>query len=257
MEGLGAVHQVEVKSSPADLVSEVDRRSEEAIRSRVRARFPRDTFLGEEGGTGGGERPREAGARPWERGWCWVVDPLDGTNNYLHGIPFFAVSLALLEEGRLRYGLTLDPVRGERFEAREGGGAWLDGRPLHVSRVAEIPFALVATGFPFDRRGHRRNLDRLALVADRVQNVRALGSAALSLAYVAAGRLEAFWELHLAPWDLAAGVLLVREAGGRVSGAGGEPFRLDGGTVLAAAPAVHRWLGEVFARAGLRPSQES
>ncbi|MDI3316409.1 MAG: inositol monophosphatase family protein [Bacillota bacterium] len=259
LEGLGVLHRVEVKSSPADLVSEVDRRSEEAIRSRVRARFPGDAFLGEEGGTGSGPgaAPQRAGALPWARGWCWVVDPLDGTNNYLHGIPFFAVSMALLEDGRLRYGLTLDPVRGERFEAWPGGGAWLGERPLHVSREERIPFSLVATGFPFDRRGHRRNLDRLAAVADRVQNVRTLGSAALALAYVAAGRLEAFWELHLAPWDMAAGALLVREAGGSVSDADGRPFRLEGGTVLAGAPAVHDWLKGVFGGAGLSSSRES
>lgn len=253
LEGLGAVHRVEVKSSPADLVSEVDRAAEEAIRSRVRARFPGDAFLGEEGGAAGAE----GAGPPWRRGWCWIVDPLDGTNNYLHGIPFFAVSLAILEEGRPRYGLTLDPVRGELFEAWAGGGARLGGRPLRVSAVDEMAFALVATGFPFDRRGHRRNLDRLALVADRVQNVRTLGSAALALAYVAAGRLEGFWELHLAPWDLAAGALLVTEAGGRVSGADGEPFRLEGGTVLAATPEIHRRLARLFAEAGLRPSQET
>lgn len=186
-----------------DPVSDADLAAERVI---LAALPPGDAVLAEESG----ERP--GGGRQW------LVDPLDGTVNFLHGIPFWSVSIALVHDRELEVGVVHAPALGMTFTAAAGAGASLNGTPIRVSPVTDLREAIVATGFPYDRaRLKDSNLDNIPRVGPAVGGIRRLGSAALDLALVAAGRLDAFWELHLNPWDLAAGVLLVREAGGRVT----------------------------------------
>jgi myo-inositol-1(or 4)-monophosphatase len=199
--------RVELKGR-ADYVSRADRGSERIIRRIILRKFPDDGFLAEEGGLrrGRGERRR------------WLVDPLDGTTNFLHGFPFFAVSIAFEEEGEVRAAAVLDVMHGELFEARRGGGARLNGKPIRVSREGRMRHALLATGFPF------RELERLLAyvrIFERMcraaAGLRRPGSAALDLCYTACGRVDGFWEMGLSPWDVAAGALVVEEAGGKVT----------------------------------------
>jgi myo-inositol-1(or 4)-monophosphatase len=190
-----------------DLVTEYDRRSQDIIHARLSAAFPEIGFLAEEGLS-----------VPGSSGYRWVLDPLDGTTNFAHTLPIFSVSLGLERDGDSVLGVVYDPARDEMFWAAAGLGARLDGRPIRVSSVSPLDRGLLATGFPYDIRTSRlNNLDHFANFAVRAQAVRRCGSAALDLCYVACGRFDGFWELKLKPWDVAAGTLIVREAGGRVS----------------------------------------
>jgi myo-inositol-1(or 4)-monophosphatase len=176
----------------------------------------------------------EGGAR-----WWWV-DPLDGTTNFSHGFPHFAVSIASEDADGLRVGVVLEPLSGRCFSASRGGGAFLDGRRLSVSAVPDLDAALLATGFPYDRRTNPdNNVHRVAHLIRRCQGIRRAGAAALDLAYVAAGWLDGYWEDRLKPWDLAAGALLVREAGGLVTAFGGQPLDLVAGQCVASNGRVH------------------
>lgn len=240
LEGYGHEHAPERKGR-IDLVTAWDRRSEALLLRLIRERFPGHAIVAEEsgahaaGGAGGG-RVR------------WICDPLDGTTNYAHNYPFFAVSIGVEVDGALAAGAVHDPVRGETFAAALGAGATLNGRPIRASHAARIEDALLVTGFPYDVREHpERHLPLFREFLLRAQGVRRDGSAALNLCYVAMGRFDGMWEGDLAPWDVAAGTLLVREAGGVVSGYAGEPFRLDGRRLVAAAPALHPRLLEVVA----------
>lgn len=206
--GLGDILSIEHKGA-IDLLTEYDLRSERLLVDGLRQSFPDDPILAEEGGGADGERR-------------WLIDPLDGTTNFAHGLPHFSVSLAYVDEGHIRLGVVYDPMRGELFHALRGQGARLNERRLHVSRTADLGHALLVTGFPYDiRTAAETNLDEFSRFALRSQGVRRFGSAALDLAYVAAARFDGYWELRLSPWDWAAGILLVQEAGGRVT-------RLDG-----------------------------
>ncbi len=190
-----------------NLVTEVDRRAESFIVEAIGREFPAHAFLAEEGSAAAGEGE-----------WRWLVDPLDGTNNFAHGYPMVAVSLALEHEGVVVAAVVRDALRGESFWAARGAGAMGDRGSLRVSSAPALAASLVATGFPYDK--HAAGIDNVAnfvRVVKRVQGIRRGGAAALELAYVAAGRLDGFWELKLSPWDTAAGVLLVEEAGGTVS----------------------------------------
>ncbi len=190
-----------------DLVTEFDRRSQEIIHARLSAAHPEIGFLAEEGLD-----------VPGSSGYRWILDPLDGTTNFAHTLPVFSVSLGLEHDGDSVLGVVYDPARDEMFWAAAGRGARLDGRPIQVSSIAPLDRGLLATGFPYDIRVSRlNNLDHFANFAVRAQAVRRCGSAALDLCYVACGRFDGFWELKLKPWDVAAGTLIVREAGGRVS----------------------------------------
>ncbi len=215
-EAFGARQRVQYKRA-ADPVTEMDRKVERLLRDRLRCAFPDHGFLGEEG-----EDDREAAVR-------WIVDPLDGTTNYAHGFPRFCTSLALERNGCVVLGVIFDPLRNELFAAERGRGTSLDGRPVTVSDTAEPTRALVASGFPYDAWSSARdNTREWRAVVKTVEAVRSTGSSALDLAYVACGRLDAFWEYGLSPWDTAAGALLVAEAGGRVSAVDGtdfDPFR--------------------------------
>lgn len=231
------VKDVRLKSSHTDLVSAADLAAEEAARRVLAAAFPSHQIIGEEGAwsaaaaAGAAESAatgsRPAGAAPAQSGspWRWYIDPLDGTTNFVHGVPFYAVSIACMHEDTIQAGVILDPNRNETFHALRGGGAYVNGRRLQVAADDNLSHALLSTGLPWDPHGReRRNLSQFQRLASQSRNVRTLGSAALSLAYVAAGRLTAFWELSLKPWDTAAGVLLVTEAGGQVTHLDGRAF---------------------------------
>ena len=230
-------HEV-VEKRPLDLVTEADRASEAAIVAAIRAAFPRAAVLGEEGGVYAAEGDER-----------FIVDPLDGTTNYAHRYPLFCVSIAYERAGRVEAAAIEAPLLGMTFGARRGGGATLNGAPIRVSAVATLERALACTGFnPAD---YDRNGPYFAGLSRRAQGVRRDGSAALDLALVAAGRFDAFWEWDLKPWDVAAGALLIEEAGGRVSAIDGGPHRLDGGSIAASNGLVHAELcGALEAAAG-------
>jgi myo-inositol-1(or 4)-monophosphatase len=221
-----------------DFVTVADKESEARIVSVIRGRFPSDDFLGEESGwqSGGGD------------GRTWIVDPLDGTANFIAGFPFWCVSVAAREHGRVVAGAILDPLRGELYTAERGGGAYRNGSRLAVN-ARGLEGAFVATGFPF--RSRDRIDDYLALfkaVFLTARGIRRAGSAALDLASVAAGVFDGFFEFHLAPWDIAAGVILIEEAGGRVTDFDGGDRLWERGNVLAGSPELHRDLREIAAR---------
>jgi len=237
----GEVENLQVsKKGPADFVSAADLKAERKLREElVRARPDYDLLMEESGAHGTGEagRPR------------WIVDPLDGTTNFLHGLPHFAVSIALEDGGEIVAGVIHDPIRDEMFWAEKGRGAFVNGRRLRVSARQSMAAALIATGIPFKGVGdHDRYRRTLAAVMGEVAGIRRWGTASLDLAYLAAGRYDGFWEFGLKPWDIAAGLILVREAGGTVSEIfGGEV--LETGNVLAGAPAIHAKLGDLVREA--------
>ncbi len=227
-----------------DLVTVADRTVEKLIRGRLGEVFPDHGIYGEEG-------TRER----MEEEFRWYVDPLDGTTNFAHGMPHFCVSMGLEQrkkdsgsgqDGEVVAGVIYDPMLDELFSAERGKGARLNGRPIHVSRVPDLAESLVATGFPSRKRHDSPNVHFYHEFTLRSHGVRRAGSAALDLAYVACGRYEAFWEFNLNPWDTAAGALLVDEAGGRMSGFAGGPFRLDSREVLASNGRIHEELVSMF-----------
>jgi len=216
-----------------DLVTDADRASEALIAARITDAFPSHRLLGEEGARGASD----SGEHAPEYGW--IVDPLDGTTNYAHGYPHFAVSIALEQQGTVILGVVYDPMRDELFVAERGGGATLNGVPLHVSTVDQLIRGLLATGYPYDidQRGETAALWNIFVNA--AQGTRRDGAAALNLAYVAAGRLDGFWERPLQPWDIAAGGLLVSEAGGRVTSYDHGPFDPYRREVIASNGLIH------------------
>jgi myo-inositol-1(or 4)-monophosphatase len=223
-----------------DLVTEADRASERLVVERLRSHFPAHGIVAEEGS--GHESPSE---------YKWYVDPLDGTTNFAHGFPMFNVTLGLERAGAMIAGVVFDPVRGEMFAAERGGGAYLNNRRVRVSRVERLEDSLVATGFPSRKRHENVNVHFYHQFGMVTHGVRRGGSAALDLAYVACGRLEAFWEFGLNPWDMAAGTLLVEEAGGRCSDMKGGAAGLRGPHIVADNGAIHSQIlarfAEVFA----------
>jgi len=222
-----------------DLVTEADLAAERLIVERVRSYHPRHAVLAEEAGevvaVGGGDAE-----------YKWIVDPLDGTTNYAHGYPVFCVSIALEHRGEVVVGVVYDPLRDELFAAERGEGATLNGRRMRVSDTAELNRALLCTGFPYDVRQRAEFARHFAAFIMSAQAVRRDGAAALDLAYVAAGRFEGFWEEGLRPWDVAAGTLLVREAGGSVTHYDGTPFRVYTPPILATNGLVHEAMMEVL-----------
>jgi myo-inositol-1(or 4)-monophosphatase len=219
-----------------DFVTEVDHAAEQEIIRLIRRHYPQHAFLAEESG------------RTGEHDTLWIVDPLDGTTNFLHGFPVFAVSIAAQVRGRLEHAVVYDPMRQELFTATRGAGAHLDNHRMRVSKARALEGALIATGFPY--RANTRYLDHylgmLKAVTQQVAGVRRPGSAALDLAYVAAGRVDGFWEIGLAAWDTAAGTLLIQEAGGRIGTLTGAEYR-QGGHIVAGTPKVYADLIELLA----------
>lgn len=230
----GTVLRVDKKGA-IDLVTEVDLEVERAVRALLGARFPTHAILAEElGGSGAGHSHR------------WVFDPLDGTTNFTHGVPIFCASLALEIDGEAVVGAVFDPNRRELFTAERGVGAWLNGAPLRVSTTDALIDALLVTGFPYDVHATLDEVMGLfaAFVAE-ARAIRRLGSAAIDLCWVAAGRMDAFWEERLQPWDTRAGALIVEEAGGRVTGVDGGPWDPAAGHILASNGRLHEAMRQV------------
>jgi myo-inositol-1(or 4)-monophosphatase len=219
-----------------DVVTEADRSSERLIVERLQTRFPSHSVVAEEGG--GQDRRSE---------FVWYVDPLDGTTNFAHSFPMFAVTLALEHAGEVVAGVVYDPLRDEFFSAEKGGGAYLNHRRIQVSRVSRLGESLLATGFPSYRRHADVNVYFYHQTAMLAHGVRRAGSAALDLCYVACGRLDGFWEFRLKPWDIAAGLLLVSEAGGCYSDMHGQPHSLAGAETAASNGLIHREMLDLFA----------
>jgi myo-inositol-1(or 4)-monophosphatase len=230
-----------------DLVTAADRASEKLIVERLQARWPEHGIVGEEGTRS-----------DVEADYRWFVDPLDGTTNFAHGYPVFCVSIALTrKDDQLEVGVLYDPTRDELFAAERGLGATLNGKPIHVSKTARLAESILGTGFPSQKRHQNPNIHFYQQITLRSHGVRRAGSAALDLANVAAGRYDGFWEFNLNPWDTAAGVLIVQEAGGKVTRFDGTPFRLDSREVLATNGLIHDEVvtnfREIFAGRGLEP----
>jgi myo-inositol-1(or 4)-monophosphatase len=231
------------KKGPRDLVTEADLEAQRAVEDVVRAAFPEHAVVGEEGPTSGESEHGRAG-QPYR----WIVDPLDGTTNFVHGVPHFAVSVALEHDGTLLAGTVLDPIAGECFTAGHGIGARLNDRPLQTSGVEHMGEALCAVGFAADVREDSPDLAAFLRVLPQCQAIRRTGSAALNVAYVAAGRFDAAWAFSTKLWDIAAGVLLVREAGGVATSPDGGALSLDSGVFLVSAgPELHEKLCRLIA----------
>lgn len=220
-----------------DFVSEADRAAESAVIETILKHYPDHAIQAEESGKTG------------ESDYVWVIDPLDGTTNYLHRFPVFCVSIALQHKGRAEHAVVYDPLRQELFTASRGQGAQLDGRKIRVSGLTDMAMALIGTGFPYRSSNEEMGpyMNMLVNAMKHTSGIRRPGAAALDLAYVAAGRLDAFWETGLMPWDLAAGALIIREAGGMVSALDGGENYMETGHVLCGSPRIYRELAKLFA----------
>jgi myo-inositol-1(or 4)-monophosphatase len=237
-ENINGVRQISYKGD-INLVTEMDTRSERTIVGTLTAAFPGHGVLAE-----------EETVRRNNSGFLWIIDPLDGTTNYAHGYPCFSVSIALQHQGQVAVGVVYDPMRDELFSAIRGKGAHLNGRPVRVSSLDTLIKSLLATGFPYDRKeSGENNMNYFHALLMASQEVRRDGSAALDLCAVAAGRFDGFWELKLKPWDVAAGSLIVQEAGGMISDLAGNPAALDAGEILASNGRIHQQMLEVLRRA--------
>ncbi|HTT74556.1 MAG TPA: inositol monophosphatase family protein [Candidatus Binataceae bacterium] len=225
------------KSNSIDLVTEADQQAEATVIDILQRAFPTHAILAEESGTNAHQSEHR-----------WIIDPLDGTTNFAHGYPQFCVSIAYEYRGKVRVAIILDSFKKECFVAQRGRGAHLNGKAIHVSPIATLDSSLLATGFPYDRRERRHYyLTFWEAFMMRVQGVRRTGSAALDLAYAACGRTDGFWEFGLKPWDVAAGALIVEEAGGLVSNMDGSPLDLAGGQIVASNGRLHQPIIEVLA----------
>jgi myo-inositol-1(or 4)-monophosphatase len=221
-----------------DFVTEVDRQSEKAIIDFIRQRHPQHGIFAEESGGAGNQNE-----------YLWIIDPLDGTKNYIQGFPMFSVSIALQHRGDLLVGVVLDPLRDELFHAQRHGGAFLNGQPIHVSDNGDLSQSLIGTGFPF-RAKHLTGayLDTLSALFPKISDFRRAGSAALDLSYIACGRLHGFWEVTLNIWDMAAGVLLIKEAGGKITDLWGGDTHLQCGHIVASNGLIHDIITEAASR---------
>ncbi|UUP17266.1 inositol monophosphatase family protein [Nitratireductor thuwali] len=230
----GEVQNLQVSlKGPGDYVSQADRKAEQIVHDELAKARPGYSFLMEESGTVAGDDPQHR----------WLVDPLDGTTNFLHGIPLFAVSIALERQGQLVAGVIYNPAMDELYTAERGGGAFLNDRRMRVAARSQMSDTVIGTGIPHLGRGHHgRALLDLRNVMGETSGIRRLGAAALDIAYVAAGRLDGFWEDDLKPWDTAAGILMVREAGGFVTDRDGKQNMFDTGSIICGNEAIHRSL---------------
>lgn len=231
--------QIRTKSKN-DFVTELDKKSEDLIIGIIKKSFPGHSFQAEEGGASSDNTQSQA---------RWIIDPLDGTANYIRQFPLFSVSIALYDKGALQCGVVFDPVHDEMFSAEIGKGAALNGKKIKVSEVRVLADAMMATGFPFRARGRfEEYMTTFKAAALASQGMRRGGSAALDLAYVACGRFDGFWEINLSPWDIAAGALLIREAGGKVTDMWGRGDYLKNGDILASNSAIHAELQDITSK---------
>ena len=232
---IGRRHTIEFKGV-IDVVTEMDIKAEDMIMKTIKARFPEHGILTEE------SFEQKSGS-----GYRWIIDPLDGTTNYSHGFPIFCVSIALEREGEIILGVVFNPMLNELFTAEKGNGAYLNSKRIRVSGISELTKSLLATGFPYDvRTSPDNNISHFANFAVRVQAIRRAGSAALDMCYVACGRFDGFWELKLKPWDTAAAMLIIKEAGGIVTDFKGSAFSLYSGETLASNGLVHDEMIEIL-----------
>ncbi|MCC7021562.1 MAG: inositol monophosphatase [Thermomicrobiales bacterium] len=238
----GQPHDIRYKGI-LDMVTEADRESETLIAERIRHAFPDHDLVGEEGSRGQAE-----GAH-----WRWYIDPLDGTTNFAHGLPNFAVSLGLEDGEGPAVGVVYDPMRDELFAAARGGGATLNGRAIRVSQTPALIGSLLSTGFSYELERRAWQAATWFDLMQRVQSIRQMGAAALHLCYVAAGRLDGYWEYDISAWDVSAGAVIVTEAGGVVTRLAGDPFRSDGRQILASNGRIHEQFQAVVARHALEP----
>jgi myo-inositol-1(or 4)-monophosphatase len=231
---------IRTKTSEIDLVTDVDHALDALIRERIRRARPDDALLTE-----------ESSAESGSSGVRWIVDPLDGTTNYAHGFPHYAISIGVEVDGQRATGVVYDPMRDELFAAEAGKGATRNGQPIRVSETSELRRALLATGFAYDVHQKRTpNLTYFERFIGRAQAIRRAGSAALDFAYVACGRFDGYWEIHLAPWDVAAGLLLVEEAGGRISDFDGGAAPASGARIVSSNGRVHAAMLDVLRESG-------
>jgi len=238
LKNLGTLKRSDVmEKGSSDWVTTIDHASEKAIIRIIKEFFPQHAIKAEE------SAPKARAAA-----YQWLIDPLDGTVNFIHSFPMFCVSIALMQERELEVGVIYDPVRKELFTARRGQGAWLNGRRIHVDRRPTFKGALLATGFPFRAQEQLDPyLESFRRIFLKTGAIRRAGSAALDLAYTACGRFSGFWEMALSPWDMAAGALLVQEAGGKVSDFFGKDSYLNDGHIVVANPALHKQLTAILA----------
>lgn len=247
---LGTVKQLSTKVSAQDLVTEVDKGAEQMIRKLILTHFPDHAILGEEGVEPGAEASMKALEAAKDEPYLWIIDPIDGTTNYVHGFPFYSVSIALAHNGEVIVGVVYDPSRDELFIAEKGKGAYVHGNPTMVSKETTLSESLLATGFPMDTSFNLpQNMAGLQALLPKARNVRGGGSAALHMAYVAAGRLSGYWELGLNAWDVAAGALLIQESGGKVSDTEGRPYDLAVRNIAATNGAIHESLLDTLSEA--------
>ncbi|MBD3288720.1 inositol monophosphatase [candidate division KSB1 bacterium] len=229
------VREVEAKQS-FDFVTDVDRKCEQTIIDILQNYYPQYSIMAE-----------ESGAHQKSGSVRWIIDPLDGTTNYIHGYPNSSISIALEEEGEITVGVIYDPFRDELFRAEKNGGAYLNNKRISVSQENEMSRCLIATGFPFkDKAILEKYWTVFSQIFHKVSDIRRAGSAALDLAYVACGRLDGFWELILSAWDMAAGDIIIREAGGKISDVGGDSLHLEKGNVIATNGVIHKELAAII-----------
>lgn len=230
-EGYGKTHEVTYKG-PIDLVTEIDTKAEALLVSRIQGAFPTHTIVAEEAGLLQGSSEHR-----------WFIDPVDGTSNYSRGVPMFCVSIAYAFQGKMLLAAVYEPLRDESFYAEKGQGAFLNGSPIHVSETADLLGSMLVTGFPYDMNQEHNNVDNFINLVKKAHTVRRLGSAVLDQAYVAMGRLDGYWEAGVSAWDIAAGTLLIEEAGGLVTRMNGSPdYMKPPYDILAANPVLHRIL---------------
>lgn len=235
----------------ADFVTHVDREAEEEIVSVIRSRCPDHGILAEEGTAAPRAQPAGSPGAASTEDWLWVVDPLDGTTNYLHRYPMYAASVAVLHRGEPIAGAVVSGATGEEWTAFRDGGAFLNDAPIRVSEIDDLPRALIGTGFPFKAKELLpRYLRQFDAILRSTAGIRRAGSAALDLCHLSTGFFDGFWELVLSPWDIAAGTLIVREAGGIVTSPDGPLDLLAGGAVLAGNPSIHASLGKLLREIG-------
>jgi myo-inositol-1(or 4)-monophosphatase len=238
LEKLGRKINVSLKGD-INLVTEADLASEKLIIERIRSHYPKHSILAEESG-------ESLAVVDGDKRWKWIVDPLDGTTNFAHGYPCFAVTLALEHDGEIVVGVTFDPTRNEMFSAEKGGGAQLNNRQIRVSETEQLADALVVTGFPYNFKGKENFAKHLTEFLMRSRGVRRDGSAAIDMAYVACGRFDGFWEEGLNPWDVAAGKLLIEESGGRLTYYDNSPFSIYAPPICASNSLIHDEMLEVL-----------
>lgn len=232
LKNLNKISKISYKSGEFDLVTNVDKEVEQLILKEINLKYPNHTIISE-----------ESGKLKKDQKYKWYIDPIDGTTNFAHGYPFFCISIGFSKNDELEFGIVQVPLLNEIFTARKNKGAKLNTKSIHVSKTKKINQSLLATGFPYDRKSSQiNNLKNFCNLTLKTQGVRRAGAAAIDLCYVACGRLDGFWEIKLSPWDVAAGVLIIKEAGGKITNFKGNKFNVNDRTIVATNGLIHKEL---------------